>query len=62
MKKGDTVVTNGGLFGVITGITDTVVTLEIADKVRVKVSRQHILGAAETVKGADAEACKPGGG
>lgn len=62
LKKGSAVVTNGGLYGTITGMTDTVVTLEIADKVRVKVSRQHILGAAETVKISDAEACKPGGG
>lgn len=43
LKKGDTVVTSGGLHGVITGLTDTVVTLEVADKVRLKVSRQHIL-------------------
>lgn len=62
MKKGDTVVTSGGLHGVITGLTDTVVTLEIADKIRVKVSRQHILGAVATIKGGDAEACKIGGG
>ncbi|MBI5557571.1 MAG: preprotein translocase subunit YajC [Deltaproteobacteria bacterium] len=43
LKKGDEVVTGGGLHGKITGITDTVVTLEIADNVKVKVSRQYIL-------------------
>jgi preprotein translocase subunit YajC len=42
LKKGDTVVTNGGLHGRITGLTDTVVTLEIAEKVRVKVGRGYI--------------------
>jgi preprotein translocase subunit YajC len=59
MKKGDLVVTSGGLHGSITGLTDTVITLEIAEKVRVKVSRQHILGSASAKEG---EACKPAGG
>ena len=49
LKKGDGVVTSGGLHGEITGITDTVVTLEIADNLRVKVSRQHILGSKAAV-------------
>ena len=44
LKKGDQVVTSGGLYGKITGITDTVVTLEIADRVRVKVARSFISG------------------
>jgi len=44
LKKGDPVVTTGGLHGKITGMTDTIVTLEIADKVRVKVSRSQISG------------------
>jgi len=42
LKKGDRVVTSGGLYGRITGITDTVVTLEISEKVRVKVARGNI--------------------
>lgn len=49
LRKGDAVVTSGGLHGEITGITDTVVTLQIADNVRVKVSRQHILGSKAAV-------------
>ncbi len=44
LKKGDAVVSQGGLHGVITGLTDTVVTLEIADNVRVKVARSYIMG------------------
>ena len=44
VKKGDKVVSSGGLHGVITGITDDVVTMEIAPKVRVKVSRSSIAG------------------
>jgi len=59
LKKGDMVVTSGGLHGEITGLTDTVVTLEIADNIRVKVSRQHILGSKATVT-ADNEAAAAG--
>jgi len=44
LKKGDAVMTNGGIYGEITGLTDTVVTLEIADNVRIKVSRPNIAG------------------
>ncbi len=44
LKKGDRVVSSGGLHGVITGISDDVVTMEIAPKVRVKVSRSSIAG------------------
>ena len=42
LKHGDMVITNGGLHGKITGLTDAIVTLEISDKVRVKVSRGNI--------------------
>ena len=48
LKKGDEVVTSGGLYGTITGITDTVITLEIAEKVRIKVSRSSIAGVMRT--------------
>lgn len=44
LKKGDMVITQGGLNGRITGLTDSTVTLEIAEKIRVKVSRSHISG------------------
>ena len=44
VKKGDKVVSSGGLHGVVTGITDEVVTIEIAPKVRVKISRGSIGG------------------
>jgi preprotein translocase subunit YajC len=42
LQKGDTIVTQGGLQGKVTGITESVVTLEIAEKVRVKVHRGYI--------------------
>ncbi len=44
LKKGDRVVSSGGLHGTVTGITDDVVTMEIAPKVRVRVSRGSIAG------------------
>lgn len=42
LAYGDTVITSGGIHGKITGLTDTIATLEIADKVRIKVSRSAI--------------------
>jgi preprotein translocase subunit YajC len=44
VRKGDKIVSSGGLHGVITGITDDVVTMEIAPKVRVKISRNSVAG------------------
>ena len=44
IKKGDRVVSSGGLHGLVTGITDEVVTMEIAPKIRVKVSRASVAG------------------
>jgi len=48
LKKGDMIVTQGGLQGRITGLTDSTATLEVAEKVRVKVSRSHIAGKIRT--------------
>ncbi len=45
LKKGDRVVSSGGLHGLITGLSDDLVTMEISPKVRVKVSRGSIAGA-----------------
>ena len=42
LKKGDKVVSSGGLQGVVTGLTDEVIIMEIAPKVRVKVSRGSV--------------------
>ena len=44
LKVGDNVLTSGGIYGRITGLRDDVITLEISDKVRVKVNRGHIAG------------------
>ena len=42
LKKGDRIVTSGGLHGRITGVSDQTLTVEIADKVRVKVNRANV--------------------
>jgi len=42
LKTGNKVITKGGLHGTITGLTDTVATLEIAQDVKVKISRSAI--------------------
>jgi len=60
MKNGNKVVTKGGIHGTITGLTDSVVTLEIADNVRIKVSRSSI-GSPLTKEGAPVPVKKSGG-
>lgn len=44
LKVGDNILTSGGIYGRITGIKDDKITVEISDKVRVKVNRGHIAG------------------
>lgn len=44
LSKGDMIVTRGGLVGKISGITDTVLTIELQEKVRVRVLRSHVDG------------------
>ncbi|MBU1221115.1 preprotein translocase subunit YajC [Myxococcota bacterium] len=44
LMKGDKVITTGGMLGTIVAINDRIVTLEIADKTRVKILRSYIQG------------------
>ena len=44
LSRGQEVMTSGGLIGRIAGLTEDVVTLEVADKIRIKVARAYILG------------------
>ena len=46
LRKGDRIITSGGLYGEITGLTDSMITMEIAPKIRVKVARSHVAGLA----------------
>ena len=42
LKRGDRVVTTGGLIGSIHALTDNILTLEVAEKTRVRVLRSQI--------------------
>lgn len=42
LKKGDEVVTTGGLIGTIFSVTDEVLMVDIADKVRVRIMRSQV--------------------
>lgn len=42
LKKGDKVVTRGGMMGVVYSIVDNIVTVEVCENVRVKFSRDAI--------------------
>ncbi len=44
LKVGDNILTSGGIYGRITGVKDDKLTVEISDKVRVKINRNHIAG------------------
>ncbi len=44
LKRDDEVLTSGGIYGKITGLTEQVVTLEVAPNVRIKVQRAQISG------------------
>ena len=48
LRKGDRIITNGGLYGRITGLDENTLTVEIADRVRVKVARANVAALAST--------------
>ncbi len=47
LKRGDRIITSGGLYGRITGMDENTLTIEIADKVRVKVVRGNVAALAQ---------------
>ena len=61
LKKGANVVTNGGVHGKITGLTDSIVTLEVDTNVRLKINRASIQILAEDAKKQAASTTKGGG-
>jgi len=48
LKQGDEILTNSGILGKVTGITDKVVTVEVADNVRVKMLKSQV---SQVIKG-----------
>ena len=53
LKRGDRIITNGGMLGKVSGITDKYVTLELAENIRVRMLRSHILGKQADVDSSD---------
>jgi preprotein translocase subunit YajC len=62
LKKGNKVITKGGIFGEITGLTDNVLTLEIAENIRIKVTRDAVAGPQVKEDGAKEDTKKVKGG
>jgi preprotein translocase subunit YajC len=48
LKTGDRIITSGGLHGRITGVSESALTVEIAEKVRVKVNRGSVSAIMQT--------------
>ncbi len=44
LKKGDKVITNAGIFGTVMGMTEGVLTLEVAKNVHIRVLRGQVAG------------------
>jgi preprotein translocase subunit YajC len=42
LKKGDHVITAGGMHGKVTAVDDTVVTIEVANNVNIKFNKGHV--------------------
>jgi len=42
LKKGDKVITSGGMWGTVTNLGKDTVTLQVSDNTKVKVQREHI--------------------
>ena len=48
LRTGDRIITSGGLHGRITGVSESALTVEIAEKVRVKVNRASVTALLQT--------------
>jgi preprotein translocase subunit YajC len=44
LQKGDAIVTNSGLLGVIDAINESIVTLEVSPQIKIKMLRKQIAG------------------
>ena len=48
LKTGDRIITSGGLHGRVTGVSESALTVEIAEKVRVKINRASVTALLQT--------------
>ncbi len=46
LKRGDKVITNSGIFGEVTGVTEKFITLEVSDNVRIRILKSQIAATA----------------
>lgn len=44
LKKGDEIFTKSGMLGTVAGITDSIVSLEVADNIKIKVLKSQVAG------------------
>lgn len=49
LQKGDEVYTKSGILGTITGMTDSIVTLEVADGVKFKILKSQVGGSSKSL-------------
>ena len=56
LSRGDKIVTTGGIYGTVQGLTDDVVILEVAKDTRIRILRTQISGAQKTTEGSAAGA------
>jgi len=47
LKPGDRIVTSGGIYGTVVGVTDSIVQLRIADQVKIEVAKHAVAGMQE---------------
>jgi len=60
LKRNDKIVTSGGLHGRVTDLGEDVITVEVAQNVRVRVSRSHVSSVLTAPKGDDKGKSKEG--
>lgn len=64
LQKGDEIITASGIYGEITGLTDKVATIQIADNVKIKILRSQVLKKAadeQNAAGANQKSLAPKG-
>lgn len=47
LKKGDRIMTNGGIFGTVAGLKDTIVVLKVAENVKIEVTKSAVASVVE---------------
>lgn len=55
IKKGDAIITTAGIYGKVVGVADRILTIEIADNVKVKMDREAIARLNETAPAVEAK-------